>query len=145
MTSESANNRSSRWWIWTLGAVVVGVIALVVFIAVSGDGDSEEAGTGDVTNFADVVRTDLVEIESYDATLGTIGGDPITSQRSGTVTAAIDAGDTAVAGDIVFRIDGEPVVLMFGETPVWRDMAPTEDTEVLVNRRTARSRPSPPR
>ncbi|MBT8197852.1 MAG: peptidoglycan-binding protein [Acidimicrobiia bacterium] len=135
MTSESANNRSSRWWIWILGAVVVGVIAVVAFIAVSGDGDSEEAGTGDVTNFADVVRTDLVEIESYDATLGTIGGDPITSQRSGTVTAAIDAGDTAVAGDVVFRIDGEPVVLMFGETPVWRDMAPTEDTEVLVNRR----------
>ncbi|MBT8214321.1 MAG: hypothetical protein KJP12_03785, partial [Acidimicrobiia bacterium] len=135
MTSESANNRSSRWWIWILGAVVVGVIALVAFIAVSGDGDSEEAGAGEVTNFADVVRTDLVEIESYDATLGTIGGDPITSQRSGTVTAAIDAGDTAVAGDVVFRIDGEPVVLMFGETPVWRDMAPTEDTEVLVNRR----------
>ncbi|MBT8211757.1 MAG: peptidoglycan-binding protein [Acidimicrobiia bacterium] len=133
-SSEVVPAQSRRWWPWVLGAVIVGAAVIVGFVALSGGDDGSDAEATDTVNFADVVRTDLVEIESYNATLGTIGGDPITSQRSGTVTSAIDAGVTAVAGEVVYRVDGEPVVLMYGDTPVWRDLAPTEDTTALVNR-----------
>lgn len=126
--------RRRRLWPWIAGITVIVAAGVAAVVLLTGDDAEDEADTQATTNFAEVVRTDLVEIESYDATLGTIGGDPITTQRSGTITAALESGATAEAGDVVFRIDGEPVVLMYGTTPAWRDLRPTEDTDLLTNR-----------
>jgi len=125
---------SRRKWPWILLVVVIVGGGAVAVATVGGDDAVDSADAASTVNFAEVVVTDLVEVESYDATLGTVAGDPIKSQRTGTITAAISAGETALAGDVIYAVDGEPVVMMYGESPVWRDMAATEDTDRLVNR-----------
>ena len=47
-----------------------------------------------------------------------------------------DTGTTLVEGDVVFVIDGQPVVLLMGEVPAYRDLATVEEVTVagLANR-----------
>lgn len=122
-----------RRWLWIVVAVITVAAGIAVVALGNGDPATETADTSPA-NVAEVVLTDLVEVESYDATLGTVAGDPVKTQRSGTVTSALDAGSTASAGDVVYTVDGEPVVLFYGDTPAWRDMAPTDDATEVVNR-----------
>jgi len=121
-----------RWWLGTV-VVLIGVVAAVV--VATGDGGEGGSAAEDAPNFSEAVRTDLVETESYDATLGTVEGDPITSQVAGTVTAAAAEGATVSQGEALFSVDGDPVVLLYGESPAYRDLGPTDDTvDVLVRR-----------
>ncbi len=123
-----------RRWPWVVAAVVVIAGGTAAVIAAGNGGAANTETPAEVTNFAEAVVADLVEVESYDATLGTVAGDPVKSQLAGTVTSALDAGATAQAGDVIFTVDGDPVVLFYGETPAWRDLAPTDDASFLVNR-----------
>lgn len=123
--------RRGRWWIVAALVAVAAVAAVIVLT----DGN---AGNEDVTaaprNFAEVVRADLLEIESYDGTLGTVEGDPIGSQIAGTITSAAEVGTTVTPGDVLYTVDGEPVVLLEGSSPAYRDLARTEDTAALIAR-----------
>ena len=134
-TGDVVAGRSSRpRWPWVLVVIVVVAATAVAVNVVGGDDAAADAEAASAVNVAEVVRTDLVEVESFDATLGTVPGDPITTQRGGTITSAIEAGETAVAGDVIYTVDGEPVVLMYGATPVWREIRATEDLRDLTNR-----------
>ncbi len=131
--TASASPRRRRWpWV-AVGVLVIAGGAAGVVAAGNGDAPSAEP-TADTTNFAEAMTTDLVEIGSYDATLGTVAGDPVKTQLAGTITWAMDAGFTAQAGDVIYTVDGDPVVLLYGDTPAWRDLAPTDDASSLVNR-----------
>jgi len=123
-----------RRWPWVVAAVVLVAAGAVALSAIGGDDTAADPDRSAEVNVSAVVVTDLVEIESFDATLGTIAGDPIKTQLNGTVTSAIAAGETAVAGDVIYTVDGEPVVLMYGKAPVWRDIRATEDLGDLTNR-----------
>ncbi len=129
----AATTRRRRWpWVVLVMALVV---AAGVAVATLGNADVADVDNSSAAaNTAEVVVTDLVEVESFDATLGTVDGDPITTQLSGTVTSAVEEGETAIAGDVIYTVDGDPVVLMYGDAPVWRDIAPTEDHGELTNR-----------
>jgi peptidoglycan hydrolase-like protein with peptidoglycan-binding domain len=83
-------------------------------------------------NFADVVRTDLAEIESYDGTLGTEDGDPVASPIPGTVTSTAEVGTMVEQGDVFLTVDNEPVVLLYGDLPAYRDLTATEDRTSLT-------------
>jgi peptidoglycan hydrolase-like protein with peptidoglycan-binding domain len=122
-----------RRWPW-IAVVLLLVAAGIAVVAAWGGNPTAEAVDTSPANFAEVVSTDLFEVESYDATLGTVAGDPVKTQRAGTVTWALEAGSTATAGDVVYTVDGEPVVLLYGATPAWRDLAPTDDATAVVNR-----------
>ncbi|MFJ6655737.1 peptidoglycan-binding protein [Streptomyces sp. NPDC091377] len=57
---------------------------------------------------------------------GRIGyGDPVevTAQGQGTFTRLPAAGDDVAAGQRLYEIDGEPVVLFTGDRPFWRELA----------------------
>ncbi len=47
---------------------------------------------------------------------------PVVSQLSGTITRITPEGRTRFAGDVLYRIDGQPVVLMDGTLPAWRSL-----------------------
>jgi hypothetical protein len=53
---------------------------------------------------------------------GDDAADPSSSSGSGTVTALARAGSVVRRGGALYRLDGEPVVLMYGATPAYRDL-----------------------
>jgi peptidoglycan hydrolase-like protein with peptidoglycan-binding domain len=124
-----------RWWPWLVGAaVIVGVAAVVGVILASNGASEESAEVGVVVNTAEVIRTDLEEITTLDGTLGRTVGDPITASSSGTVTAAPQSGAVVEQGGVLFEIDGEPVVLLYGSVPAYRDLSVSDDPLVVTSR-----------
>lgn len=132
-TDEAAvvPRRRFRWW-W-LGALVAIAAAVIGGLAWFGGGDDASASTGAASlSFEDVVRTDLVQMDSFDGTLGSESGDPVTSPIQGTVTATADVGTTVAQGDVFLTVDNEPVVLLYGDHPAYRDLKATDDTLALA-------------
>lgn len=128
---EVGARRRFRWW-WlgafvAVGAVVVGGIAWL-----GGDDTSTASTEATSLSFEDVVRTDLVQMDSFDGTLGSEAGDPVTSPIQGVVTATAEVGTMVEQGDEFLTVDNEPVVLLYGDHPAYRDMKATEDTLTLV-------------
>ncbi|NNC92270.1 MAG: HlyD family efflux transporter periplasmic adaptor subunit [Acidimicrobiia bacterium] len=121
-----------RWWIL---AGVLGVAALLVWWVFAGADSSTDtaADTGPVST-GEVVRTDLVQTESLDGTLGRLDGDPVPAGTAGTVTAAAEPGETVEQGELLLTVDVNPVVLMYADTPAFRDLGPTEDTIAIAGR-----------
>ena len=122
-----------RWWLIG-GAVLILVVAGGLWALMAGDNGGDAAAATSSLDFADVVVTDLVQSQSYDGTLGTIDGDPIKSSLGGVVTYAAEAGTTVEEGDTLFAVDGVPVVLAYGDTPMYRNLAPTVDSQVVTSR-----------
>ena len=125
--APTARRRSRRrsWW---LLAVIVAGAAVAAWLLVNNDGAAETTLATTELRFEEVVVADLSEEESYDATLGSPAADPIRTQLSGTVTAVVPDGATVEEGDVLFAIDGAPVVLLYGEVPAYRDLLLAEET-----------------
>ncbi len=119
--------RRRRRWPWVLGLVLAA--GLIAGWALSrDDAPAEDAEPVAQVNTGEVVQTDLVELTTYPGTLGRVAGDPVTSAFAGTVTSASAAGQTVGQGGVLFRIDGDPVVLMLGATPAYRSIASSAGT-----------------
>jgi peptidoglycan hydrolase-like protein with peptidoglycan-binding domain len=119
-----------RWpWFVALGAVV---IALVAWLAIRGGDSGADDEPAVQLSTGDVVQTDLVEVTTYSATLGRLSGDPVVSGLAGTVTAAAAVGDVVEQGGVLFAVNSEPVVLLYGATPAYRSIASSEGTVSLT-------------
>jgi Putative peptidoglycan binding domain len=118
--------RSRRRWV--LVGVVVVAIAVVGGAATiagrSGTGDSSSSTTGTSgTALADVQRRSLSSQSQVNGTLGYSGDFDIVNQASGTVTSLPPVGQVMNQSDVLYRVNGLPVVLLYGATPVYRDLA----------------------
>ncbi len=109
--------------------VVIAVLATLGvggFIAIdrlSEDEPVEQGAVDDVgLTTAEVIRTDLVERETLDGTLRYANPGVVMAQAPGTVTALSEPGTIAERGDVLYEIDGRPVVLFFGDRPAWRPL-----------------------
>lgn len=117
----------SRRWPWVLGAIVVvaGAIGAVALLrSDNGNAIDAEAAT---LSFEEVVQTDLVQMDSFDGTLGTESGDPVNSPTQGTVTTTAEVGTMIEQGDVFLTVNNEPVVLLYGDLPAYRSLTATED------------------
>ncbi len=124
--------RRSRLWLWIVGlAVVVGVAAIALAVLAAND-SATPVETTTALSFEPVVQTDLVQVDSFDGTLGTESGDPVNSPTSGTVTSTADVGTTVEQGDVFLTVNNEPVVLFYGDLPAYRNLTATEDSLSLV-------------
>ncbi|MEX1280896.1 MAG: peptidoglycan-binding domain-containing protein [Acidimicrobiia bacterium] len=112
-----------RRWPWLAALVALAVVVVAVVLVVTG-GDGADGPASDAPTFAtaEVVRTDLVDETEFDGTLGRPDAEAITAGRQGTVTEVPDVGTELVAGDTVMRIDDQPIVLLSGTTPAFRDL-----------------------
>jgi peptidoglycan hydrolase-like protein with peptidoglycan-binding domain len=72
---------------------------------------------------ADVTRMTLVETASVDGTLGYGPAEPVESKATGTLTWLPNAGETVTRGHALLRADELPVVLLYGEVPLYRPLA----------------------
>lgn len=73
---------------------------------------------------AEVIRTDLVERRNVPATLG-YGATSELGLTGGTITELAPVGTVLERGSVIAEIDGEPVVLFIGNTPLWRELTAT--------------------
>jgi len=119
--------RGRRWWIPVTLLLLLGGGALAWYTILGGAEEAPDTTAAAELSFADVVVTDLTETSEYDGTLGRMEGDPVSVRLEGTVTGLPEEGRTLEQGDVVAWIDNQPVVLLYGDLPVWREMR--EDTE----------------
>jgi len=112
-----------------IAGLVVLVLAVGVFVALtrpfSGGG---AAGNGidnvSSTSLASVTRRSLASTTNVNGTLGYAGSHDVVNQASGTLTALPAVGDLIEPGDVLYRIDGSPVVLLEGSIPAYRVLVP---------------------
>ncbi len=109
---------------WLIGGAVaaVAVIAVIGF-GTGGNGAVDPEESAGPVNTAEVVLTDLVQEVSFDGTLGSVAGDPIVASTAGVVTDVAPAGSTVTEAGVLYQVDNEPVVLLYGDTPAYRDLA----------------------
>jgi len=73
---------------------------------------------------AGVVRTDLVTTVLTEGTLGYAPSEPVINHVVGTYTALPAPGTMLGPGQVLYRVDNRPIVLMVGAIPAWRAFAP---------------------
>jgi hypothetical protein len=113
---------------WVIVAVVLVLVAAGAFVAVSGvfdngGGNSRPGGNGSATSLATVERRSLSEQMQVNGTLGYAGSYTVLGQAHGTVTWLPKAGAVIRDSRVLYRVDGAPVVLLYGSTPAYRALA----------------------
>jgi hypothetical protein len=107
------------------GLALVIVVAVVVGVVVSaGSSGSPNAASnpGKVSGAATVERRDLVQTDTQSGTLSYNHPQTVYDRLSGTITWLPSIGQEVKPGGTLFKISGEPVILMNGTTPAYRDL-----------------------
>lgn len=98
--------------------------ALAVVSMVGGGGDSSRSGgNGSATSWATVQRRTLSQTTQFNGTLGYAGSYTVLSQSRGTATWLPAAGRVVREGQVLYRVDEAPVVLLYGRVPAYRALA----------------------
>jgi hypothetical protein len=113
---------------WVVVAVVSVLLAAGAFVVVSGmfDGDggnSTPSGNESATSLATVTRRSLSTQVQFNGTLGYAGSYTVLGQAPGTVTWLPALGHVVRQGQVLYRVNQAPVVLLYGATPAWRALA----------------------
>jgi peptidoglycan hydrolase-like protein with peptidoglycan-binding domain len=109
-------------------AALAGVLAAVVAVVVVADpfaSDRSPAGVldnGAATSLATVEEGPLTSQTQVSGTLGYAGSLSVVNQATGAATWLPSAGAVIRRGRVLYRVDGHPVVLMYGATPAYRTL-----------------------
>ena len=118
-----ARRRKRRWF---AGVAATGVLAAAVGSVwgfVGGTGSSADtAATGLPPDTTTVERRTLRDTRTADGSLGYGTPRTATSRLRGTLTAVAETGATVSRGKPLYRVDDEPVILMYGTVPAYRDL-----------------------
>lgn len=116
----------ARWLV--AGAALI--VLLLVAAAISSMGRTE-AGVAAPVATATIVRTTLHDARTQMGTLGfgsAVDVPFISKERSGIVTWIAPEGTIVARGEPLFAIDGQPVILFYGELPFFRTLRFTGDS-----------------
>jgi multidrug efflux system membrane fusion protein len=105
-------------------AAAVALTAGAAAVVVAGLPDAQEQAEASAPPVTAVVKKEtLVDTETADGELGY--GDPTShaGRLSGTVTALAAEGATVRRGEALYRIDDDPVVLLYGSLPAYRTLS----------------------
>jgi hypothetical protein len=80
-------------------------------------------GNSAATATATVARRSLAARTSVDGTLGYAGDYTIAAQGHGTITWLPAVGRVIRQGQVLYRADGQPVILLYGSVPAYRTLA----------------------
>jgi peptidoglycan hydrolase-like protein with peptidoglycan-binding domain len=112
-----------------IGVVVVGLGAGGVAVAIANPFSSpspSNAGVVDnaaATSLARVTQRTLSSRTNVNGTLGYAGTYAVLGQMPGTITALASVGQRISRGGVMYAVNGEPVVLLYGATPAYRNLA----------------------
>ncbi len=127
----SAQPSGRHWWPWFVGALAIAaVVAVAVSVTSSSNPDAEV--DGQELSTATVQQRDLVVTETVSGTLGYGDAEAISFRTSpdgvetvfgglaGVVTSAPNEGVVVTAGEVLYEVNAAPVVVLYGDTPVYR-------------------------
>ena len=112
-------------WTPLLGVVVMAVAVVAIVV-------DPFAKTASVTGVADnayptglytVARQDLSSQTEVSATLGYAGSYSVVNQTPGTATKLPAVGQVVSQGQVLYKVSGAPVVLLYGTTPAYRSLS----------------------
>jgi hypothetical protein len=104
--------------------VVAGVaVAVTKPFDASGASHPSVVDNADPTGLATVSRQDLSSQTQVSATLGYAGSYSVVNQAQGTVTSLPTVGQVVGQGQVLYEVDGAPVVLLYGSTPAYRSLS----------------------
>jgi len=83
----------------------------------------DDQGGGPRTATAPVVRRTLASHETVDGTLGFAGDDNLVNRRQGTITWLAAEGATVARGQTLYKVDDQPVPLLYGGLPFYRELS----------------------
>jgi hypothetical protein len=107
-----------------LVSIVATAVTVVSGVFTDGGGNSNgSADNGSATSLATVQRRTLSETTQFNGTLGYAGSYPVLGRAPGTVTWLPKVGHVVRQGKVLYRVNGAPVVLLYGPTPAWRALA----------------------
>ena len=112
-------------------AVLVGVSVIGGVVVMSSAEEAAPAGEEVPANTAEVERGELSSMVSVAGTLtyrARSDGSPYSAinQAAGTYTKLPEAGDKVDCGDVFYRVDEDPVLLLCGAVPAYRDLGEGE-------------------
>ncbi len=105
--------------------VAVGLVVVLVLNARS-PSKPRAAGGSTASGTTTVRRHDLVETDTESGTLSYANPQTIYNRLSGTITWLPNVGQEIKPGATLFKVDGQPVILMNGATPAYRDLGPDD-------------------
>jgi hypothetical protein len=101
-------------------------IGLVAGTAGSGQTGGPAADNAAAAATAPVTYRTLTSQQQVNGTLGYSGSYSIVNRAAGTLTALPSPGQVVRQGQVLYRIDTSPVVLLYGSTPAYRTLAEGE-------------------
>ncbi|MEV6299766.1 peptidoglycan-binding protein [Actinoplanes sp. NPDC051861] len=105
--------------------LTAGAAAAAVVIAGTPEAESGTGSAGTTTTVtADVLKETLVDQEDHDGSLGYGDSTTVGTRLGGTVTRLPATGTTLRRGKALYRVDNDPVLLLYGTLPAYRDLAP---------------------
>ena len=144
MSQQGEATTGRRWWPWILVALAIPAVVAVVVAMTNSSSTSNDIG-GPELSTATVQQQNLVVTETVSGILGygdaqaiafrtsPDGIDNVYGALAGVVTAAPDEGAVVVAGDVLYEVNAAPVVVLYGETPVYRalDRRTTDGEDIM--------------
>lgn len=113
---------------WVIAVVVVGLVAagaavVLVRLLPGGGNGGGSGGNGPGTSLATVQRRTLSTQTQFNGTLGYAGSYPVFAHAHGTLTWLPKVGQVVRQGQVLYRVNATPVVLLYGSTPAYRTLA----------------------
>jgi hypothetical protein len=121
-----ARQKKRRWVVAVVAVLVVAaVVAVVVVDPFAGQGGAPGglADNADPTSVTTVTQGDLTQQTQVSATLGYSGTYDVVNQAQGTVTSLPAIGQVVSEGQVLYDVNGSPVVLLYGTTPAYRTLS----------------------
>ncbi|MGY0061284.1 peptidoglycan-binding domain-containing protein [Streptomyces sp. LZ34] len=115
----------------TAGAVVVTAVAVAGALGLGG-GDGSGSGGSDSGRGGGTVRVTrgtLVDETAVDGTLDHGAEVPFQVRAEGTITWLPKPEKTVARGETLLRVDERPVALLYGNLPMYRELAVSRDTD----------------
>jgi hypothetical protein len=122
-SSGRRRRRLLRRWLVSLLVLVVAVVGVGAWAAADESNGEQADSPAAPRTVAEAQIKTLAETEEVKGTLGHPEVGVLSSGRSGTVTWLPVEGDLVDRGGVLFRVDGSPVVLLFGDVPLYRQLA----------------------
>jgi hypothetical protein len=106
-----------------VGVIAAGALTVGGVVFDGGGGSSRSGDNGSATSLATLTRRSLSTRTQVNGTLGYAGSYTVLGRAPGTLTRMPAVGQVIRQGQVLYRVDGAPVVLLYGSTPAYRALA----------------------